>query len=161
MIIKPISSLSEIEKLGPHFKQAVAWIQSTDLQNLAEGKHTISNSLYAIKQKYKTKPKADGLLEAHKRYIDIQFLISGAEWVFASNPIDGCEIKQPYNEEKDIIFYSPNGKDTFIHSIRLFNGNFAVFYPEDWHMPCILDENTGSEEVEKIVIKVPLEAQNI
>ncbi len=158
MIINSITSLSKISKLDPNFKEAFLWIQSTDLTLLAEGKHIISGALFAIKQKYKTKPKAEGLLEAHKRYIDIQFLISGSELVYASNPVEGCEVKQPYSEEKDIMFYSAQGMDNYMHRIRLFKGNFAIFYPEDWHMPCILDEKVGSEEVEKIVIKIPVEA---
>ena len=161
MIIDSFSKISRIADFGPHFKRAVSWVNSTDLNQLGEGKHIIEGSLYAIKQKYKTKAKSEGLLEAHKHYIDIQFLISGSEIVYASNPIENCQVKQEYSEEKDIMFYSPQKQDRFMHTIRLFHGNFAVFFPEDWHMPCIFDETVGSQDVVKIVIKVPIETQKI
>jgi YhcH/YjgK/YiaL family protein len=148
------SDIESIQKLGDNFKEAYNWLKNNNMNDLAGGKHVISNAVYVVKQRYSTKPKKDGLFEAHKRYIDIQFLISGEEFVYAMNPNQNAKVAVEYSNEKDIMFYSANGMDKYTHTIRLFPGNFAIFYPDDWHMPCIMDENDGVKTVEKIVLKV-------
>lgn len=101
-------------------------------------------------QKYATKDAAEKKLEAHRKFIDIQFLVSGTEKVFFGDLSDFA-VKVPYNAEKDAEFLDGDLRDFAI----LRAGEFAVFFPEDAHKPgCKADES--ALEVEKVVVKVPV-----
>jgi biofilm protein TabA len=106
--------------------------------------------LYAMFQSYETEPVTDRFYEAHRRYVDIQYLVSGEEIIRVRN-VDGLEVRDPYNETGDFELYhlTDNGTD-----VRLRPGDFAILFPEDAHAPKIANGNPGS--VEKIVIKVLL-----
>jgi biofilm protein TabA len=116
-----------------------------------EKKHFLrGNDLYVMVNSYETRPHN---LEAHRAYVDIQVVLSGAEaigWL----PAQGLPEKTPYNPEKDIEFYdAPVEKQTLI---RMNPGLFAVFFPWDAHAPaCPLDG--APQRVKKVVIKIKKE----
>lgn len=101
-------------------------------------------------QSYQTKPESEKKLEVHRKFIDIQFLVSGTEKIFFGD-IDDFDVKVPYNPEKDAEFLQ--GKMT--DSTTLKANEFAIFFPEDAHKPGCqsLDD---SSEVAKVVVKVPV-----
>jgi YhcH/YjgK/YiaL family protein len=55
--------------------------------------------------------------------------------------------REPYNAEKDVLFYTDK-PDMFF---QLTDGQFAIFFPEDVHAPMI-----GEGEIKKLVIKVKI-----
>ena len=89
-----------------------------------------------------------GKWEAHRKYIDIQYVLSGRERMGYSNTGKLKALTQ-YDEEKDYALYKGKGE-----MLTFTSGTFAVFFPEDAHMPCIKAEN--NEEVRKVVVKVRL-----
>jgi YhcH/YjgK/YiaL family protein len=97
-------------------------------------------------QQYDTKSRDKGLWEAHRRYIDVQFVASGIE-TMGYAPIGNCTVTQEYSSEKDCALFS--GKGDFLTAPA---GTFLVFFPEDVHMPCLATE--GSVPVRKVVVKV-------
>lgn len=118
-------------------------------ESMPDGRYEIKgDDVYAIVQSHYTDFPENKKLESHRKYIDIQYIVSGKElmgWVPANN----LEVMTPYSEEKDVIFYH---KDRNISSFILFPGFFAIFYPDDAHMPgCVVDK---PEFVRKIVVKV-------
>lgn len=118
------------------------------LRNPVElGKHQIDgDNVYAIVQEYETKEPSR--LEAHKRYIDIQFVASGKESIKYAD-ISTLDVDTEYNGETDVAFYHSKENLT---GLVLESGMFAVFYPNDGHMPgCLIDK---PEKVLKIVVKV-------
>lgn len=118
---------------------------------IEDGKHTIDGTdLFAGIDRYETKTRADAKLETHRRYIDIQLLLSGTECieVFAKNSLT---VREPYNPDKDAEFYDV--PDTAPVRVTLRPGQFVVFFPEDAHMPC-LHAGDSAQPVRKIVIKL-------
>ena len=100
-------------------------------------------------QEYETKHEVDARFEGHRKYIDIQYIISGVE------VMDAIEIAQAtpateYNEEKDVTFYQ-SGKSTA--RAALTADHFAIFLPHDIHRPGLSLDNTPST-VKKIVVKI-------
>jgi len=91
----------------------------------------------------------EGKLEAHRKYIDVQYVISGEEQM-GYVPLNGQQILEPYKEENDIIFFT--GEKSFI---KVSSGMFAIFFPEDVHMPGIMTKQ--SLPVKKLVIKVRID----
>ena len=110
----------------------------------------------AIVSKYETKQENEHGYEAHKKYIDIQYLLSGEERI-ACLPIERLKEKQPYSEQSDAAFYSA---DLSLQPsyLSLLPGYFAVFFPQDGHMPQL---SVGEPmKVKKIVVKVEANTQN-
>jgi YhcH/YjgK/YiaL family protein len=157
MIIGNIDSIHKLEMYGSGFKTAIEWLKSKNLKEIADGKYTIQGALFAAVQTYDTKSYQDGIFEAHKRYIDIQIVISGLEWTYCINPVEGYKITTPYDKEQDIMFYAKEPCEQKMTQITLYEGNFAVFFPDDWHMPCISPNKVTSNKIKKIVVKIPIE----
>ncbi|NWG27553.1 MAG: YhcH/YjgK/YiaL family protein [Ignavibacteriaceae bacterium] len=147
MIIDKIENAHLYKKIGERISKSFDYIKTTDLKNLPTGKYLIDGErIFALVSEYKTKPESEGKLEAHRKYIDVQYLIEGEE-LMGYAPLNGQEILDPYKEENDIIFFT--GDKSFT---KVTAGMFAIFFPEDVHMPGI---NTGKiSDVKKLVIKV-------
>ena len=79
---------------------------------------------------YNTKDKKKAKLEAHRKYIDIQYIHSGVELIGVAAFKDQIPITD--DTEKDLAFYE--GDASFI---KLETGMFAIFFPDDLHMPGI------------------------
>lgn len=114
------------------------------------GRYEISDTAYANIEEYDTKSSLEACLESHRKYIDIQFLLSGEERIDFLN-IDGLKHQAKYNPVKDIIFY----KRPKVELNRLYlNGrNFAIFFPQDAHAPQITTMGLQNN-VKKVVIKI-------
>ena len=157
MIIGNFESIKELERYGSWFNTAIDWLKKQDLKKIADGKYVIKDALFASVQTYETKMYAEGIFEAHKRYIDIQIVISGLEWTYCVNPVEEFKITTPYDKEQDIIIYAKEPCEQKMTQITLYEGNFAVFFPDDWHMPCISPKNRSASKIKKIVVKVPID----
>lgn len=90
--------------------------------------------------------------EAHREYIDIQYLIYGEEKI-CSLPLEFLQETKPYNEEQDAAFYEEASIKP--QELLIGNGYFAILYPQDGHMPQMsVKEPTA---VKKVVVKVKIE----
>lgn len=119
---------------------------SKDLEN---GVYVINPRVKAIVSEYTTKEVNEYGYEAHREYIDIQYLISGEEKICCL-PLEYLIETKSYNEEQDAAFY----KEATIKPQELLigNGYFTILFPQDGHMPqlCVSEPN----KVKKVVIKV-------
>jgi len=147
MIIDKIENAHIYKIIGERIRKSFEYIKSTDLKTLPTGKYEIDgDNIFALVSEYKTKPESEGKLEAHRKYIDVQYVISGEE-LMGFAPFGKQQILEPYKEENDIVFFT--GDKSFT---KVSEGMFAIFFPEDVHMPGI---STGKiSDVKKLVIKV-------
>ena len=115
------------------------------------GKYDLENGEYVSVQEYTTKARSEAKYEAHKKFIDIQMILSGKELI-AVSPIEKMTISDEYNEEKDFMLFHHNDECT---DYVLEAGDFLILYPQDVHMPgvCVNEKSP----VRKIVVKVPVE----
>ena len=147
MIVDKIENANLYKNLDERIEKSFDYIKQTDLKNLQAGRYDIDgNNIFALISEYKTKTENEGKLEAHKKYIDVQYVIEGEE-LMGYAPLSDQSILEPYKEENDIIFYK--GEKVFI---KVAEGMFAIFFPEDVHMPGIQIEKKSP--VKKLVIKV-------
>ena len=116
----------------------------------AVGKYELEGGAYVSVQEYTTKARSEAKYEAHKKFIDIQLILSGRELI-AVTPIEKMEIKDEYNEAKDVMFFHHNDECT---DYVLEAGDFLILYPQDVPMPgvCVNERSL----VRKIVVKVPV-----
>jgi YhcH/YjgK/YiaL family protein len=149
MIVDHIANAAKYFSLHPLFEKAFAFINSTDFNEMPDGKTQVEEGLLAILSNGNGKTKEDSLkkFECHNRNIDIQLCLSGNETIgwkprnFCTNP------NGDFNEEKDVQFYNDN-PDMFF---QLTDGQFAIFFPEDVHAPMI-----GDAMIKKLVMKVKI-----
>ena len=145
MIIDDIANAEKYNSLHKDFKLVFDFIRNNDLTKLKCGKHQIrGNEVFFNLQEYETKPIQK--LEAHKKYIDIQVVAIGKEYMGYTN-LNNTTISEEYNEEKDVMFL--NGK---VDKLLATNKNFLIFYPEDAHMPALSVDNPSI--VKKAIFKI-------
>ena len=148
MIVDRISNADLYTSLHPLFKEAFSFLENPDIAGIVEGKHLIKGrELYANVEVYQTRAADEGLCEAHRKYIDIQFIVDGREHVGYA-PLVDQRMAEEYSEERDIAFYY----EDFPSYIALSTGMFAIFFPGDAHKPCRYLES--SSKVKKIVVKI-------
>jgi YhcH/YjgK/YiaL family protein len=107
--------------------------------------------LYASVASYETRSGGDP--EAHRIYVDVQCLLSGAEavgWL----PARGLRVKTPYSPARDIEFYDVRREEQ--SRILLRPGLFAVFFPWDAHAPGLTPGDSAGR-VKKVVVKIKRE----
>lgn len=147
MIVDKLSNATLYQRLTPRISIALEYLQSTDFSKLEPGKYEVDGKeVYALVSAYNTKKLEDARWEAHRKYLDIQYVIEGAEQM-GFTPIDKLTQVDDYNNEKDILFFTGSGDYATIEA-----GMFAIFFPQDGHQPCV--EISESKPVKKVVIKV-------
>jgi biofilm protein TabA len=107
------------------------------------------DKIFALHQSYTTKAITEGRFEAHKRFIDLQYIIKGTELIRIA-PLKEGQITLPYNKEKDIEFYQLHEGTNLL----MKPGMVAILYPDDLHAPCLTKDKPAL--VHKVVIKVEL-----
>jgi len=131
-----------------HWNQAFTFLKNADLKKLPLGKQELEGEhLFVSVAEYMGKEKPEALYEAHKKYIDIQYVIEGEE-LMGLTSLDKVKVIDPYDEAKDITFYHYEGGDY----IKATPNNFVVFFPEDVHRPSIKTEKDVL--IKKIVVKI-------
>jgi biofilm protein TabA len=130
--------------------KAFAFLRDTDLENLAPGKYVLDEDhVYASVSEAATKNFEDTKWEAHRQYIDIQYVISGAESMGVA-PLTGSTELEPFDPIKDLGFYNVLEDECIYYPAA--PGTFFIFFPHDAHRPCIRTEGTDWDK--KVVIKV-------
>ncbi|MSR65296.1 MAG: DUF386 domain-containing protein [Verrucomicrobiae bacterium] len=149
MILDNLSQCQRYTALSPRFAKAFEFLKKFD-GTLKNGRHEIDgDNVFALVQKYTTKPAENGQFEVHRKYIDVQFVHSGKETILWA-PLESLkDVNMAYDEKQDAALFKLVPTST---PIRLSAGQFTILYPEDGHVPCC--EWNGASEVSKVVVKV-------
>ncbi len=131
--------------LNPDWWKAAFDFLKQDLTKVEEGKYGIlGDDVFAMISDYQTKMKETTKWEAHRKYIDLQVVISGEEFMGIS-ALSKVTEPEEYDEQRDLIFFG-NSEGKF-HIAKP-----GIFFPSDAHMPGIQLNN--SSPVRKLVIKI-------
>ena len=107
----------------------------------------IEDKLFIIVSRYATSSQAESKVETHSNFADLQMLIGGNEKIGYA-PVDSLPILTPYQKQDDYALYELNSENAVF--LPLIPGNFAIFFPEEGHIPGC---GNGSEVV-KVVVKI-------
>lgn len=140
--------------LGPLWQKAFTFLQG-DMAALPDGRIDVAgDDLFANVATYVPGAGGPGRYEAHREYMDIQFIVRGTEYLGYA-PLGELEPLAPYDAGKDVQFLRcPDGVAT---QVLLQPGMFAALLAQDGHMPAIAVQ-VPSVEVRKVVMKVRLSA---
>ncbi|MBS0028978.1 YhcH/YjgK/YiaL family protein [Chitinophaga sp. 22321] len=148
MILDTLQNAHLYYRLGVKFIKAFEYLAQTDLAGLEKGKYEIDGTnIFAIVNEYDTVDAATEQMESHKKYIDVQYIVSGSELIGHDFLQDQTPSKA-YDETADYQLFA--GHPVFFS--RLEKGMFAIFFPGDLHMPNI--QVSTPMPVKKVVIKI-------
>ncbi|MFO7525795.1 MAG: YhcH/YjgK/YiaL family protein [Ignavibacteriaceae bacterium] len=147
MIIDKLSNSILYSALGEGIKKAFIYLQNQNFIEVQPGKYEIDgDNIFVIVAEYQTKDRSEGKPESHKKYIDVQYVADGCELI-GYTPLGAQNVIEKYSDENDITFY--NGDCSFF---KLDKGMFAIFFPDDVHLPGI--KVNEKSLVKKVVVKV-------
>ena len=129
----PLSSINVSQRV----KTAINFLKNLD-KNIPDGKVEIDDkNIFALIATVKTEHPDKRFFEAHRDYIDVQFVIDGRqiiEWM----PVTAFKEEKNYDEKNDLYKFNQNFSGS---KIILGDNNYAVFFPEDAHKPlCFIGE---------------------
>jgi YhcH/YjgK/YiaL family protein len=147
MIIDKIKNAPLYYGLNKRLETALRFLQGNELSKMAPGKYEIDgDKIYALIHHYETTPKEKGLWEAHRRYIDVQYVAEGSELMGYAN-IGDMKVSKEYDNGEDYLLFDGCGDYLTVEP-----GTFVILTPEDAHMPGTAIAETRS--VTKVVVKV-------
>lgn len=146
MILDILSQAERYFALHPLFEQAFRYLQQHQNQPPVHGRYELAGQqLIAIVESAPGRGRDHSPLEAHRRYIDIQYTLHGDELIGWRNHSTCKEIKNGYDPARDIEFFN----DTPHVWLPVQPHSFAVFFPNDAHAPL-----AGAGILNKIIMKV-------
>lgn len=151
MIVDRLGNRAVDADLPPRVRQALEYLRTTNMAAVAIGRHELDGDrLFALVQEYNTRPPDACVWEAHRRYIDVQYVVHGAERMGHARLGQVAE-REAYDPARDVAFFEPGTKFVTVPA-----GTFAIFGPDDVHAPCgALAEPSA---VRKVVVKAAIDA---
>lgn len=150
MIYDKIDNLEIYAGISEDIRLGLEWLRDVN-PDIEKGIYELSPRVKAIVSEYETKPINENGYEAHKKYIDIQYLLKGSEKI-SCLPLEYLKEMQAYKAEIDAAFYDEENVKP--QEMLIGNGYFAIFYPQDGHMPCLF--NKEPIDVKKVVVKIKI-----
>jgi YhcH/YjgK/YiaL family protein len=152
MILDQIDNAARYHRVGQSLAEGLALLADEQVTTAGPGRYSVrGDELFYVIEEYRTKPVAEGRFEVHRRYLDIQAVLVGAECIGYTAPLGLIET-EPYNSSRDIAFYQRPPKYS---RLIITPGVFAVFWPGQPHMPALAIEAAAA--VKKIVVKIRME----
>jgi biofilm protein TabA len=146
MILDVVENAHRYLAMNKGFAKAIEFLLRPDLNELPVGTYGIDGErVYAMVSKSMGLKKEQALLETHEKYIDIQLVLAGTDDI-GWKPKSLC--KQPteqYDHQSDVQLFADK-PNTWL---SIESGEFAIFFPEDAHMPLI-----SSGQIHKVVVKI-------
>jgi YhcH/YjgK/YiaL family protein len=152
MILDRLEEADLYRRLHPGFDAAFDLLRSTPFDEIKPGRHDVmGDSLFIIIEQIEGRGHESVRLEAHRKYIDVQYIIPGSDSPeeFGWRPTPACsKTAAEYDAVKDIIFFADK-PDIWL---PVPPGYFIVFNPSDAHAPA-----AGAGPVRKAVVKVAVD----
>jgi YhcH/YjgK/YiaL family protein len=150
MIVDQLSNASLYLAVHKRLGSAFDYLKKTDLSKVDPGTYEIDGrKVYVMVQQYETKPMEKGRWEAHRKYIDVQYVHQGVERFGYANLL---ELKPGnYDEAKDFLSLEGEGKGDFF---LVRQGTFVILFLQDGHMPGMAVSTP--QPVKKFVVKVAI-----
>ena len=148
MIQDYLENADSYRSLGASMQKAFDFLESGGSKGLTDGRHDIDgDEVFALVQSYETQPAEEKRFEAHRRYIDLQYVAIGSEAIVWA-PMSRLKGWDDYSEESDSLLCSDGDG---VH-LTLDEGSFAVLFPQDAHKPGCVWNHPGI--VKKVVVKI-------
>ncbi len=161
--------LSEISETTADFsdfpasvKDGIEFLKTADFSAFPNGKTVIKTDeygeqLYINILEYQSHAPSQAVIEKHNNYVDIQYVISGQEYMGSVKFDSSRKIKTPYNPETDMALFELETMPFFAvdcdspQKFIVHQGEFMIFTPDDLHSSMIFIDQPG--HVRKVIVK--------
>ncbi len=149
MIVTTFKDVNRYYALSEAIKACVLFAKNNDLKSFEAGSYTVDKGIKVNINDFECtdKPKYEG----HRKMVDIQLDLTGKEKCYVSD-INCGKVEVPYNEEKDVEWFSVEPKAPF-NEILMDTDTLVILFPEDIHSPTIFD---GCDKVKKAIFKIDI-----
>ena len=149
MILDSLKNKAQYAALHPRFQTVFDFIDNNDVASLPCGRHDIDgDNIFVMVQELDLREVSAARLELHRKYIDIQLLLSGPNEIFGwSEKKDCLTAETEFDEQKDIQLFTDIPQCFY----SVGEGQFSILFPEDGHAPML-----GEGHVKKCIFKVAL-----
>lgn len=153
MIFDKINNCEDYYDDYPDMKLIKEFVDKFNKDDMADGTYEIDGRrVFAMIQSYKTKAQTPEMMfEAHKKYIDVQYIVQGIERIRWASLDKVDLVKEEYSKGNDIAFYEGDAQFDF----TLTKGTFLFLTPNDAHLPGLCAEKEVN--VRKIVFKIQVD----
>ncbi len=149
IIFDKLQNAEDYYEMHPAFEKAFAFLRQDGLAALEADRYEIDGArLFCMISKGPGRSRSEAKLEAHRKYIDIQYVIGGTDEMGLKPTVDCKLIDTSYDTDKDIEFF----KDQPDSWTPVPAGSFVIFFPQDAHAPLV-----SSSEIHKAVLKIAVE----
>lgn len=146
MIFDTLKNVDNYEGLGRVYT-ALKFLSETDFSKIELGRYELDgDNIFYMVQSYDTDPDKT-ISEAHRKYIDIQYMVEGEEIIGVADISCDKELTEA-KEENDVWFYNCKTEP-----LTLSAGKYMVLYPNDLHCPGVATKGTALT-CRKVVVKV-------
>ena len=146
MIFDTLKNVDNYEGLGRVYT-ALKFLSETDFSKIDLGRYELDgDNIFYMVQSYDTDPDKT-ISEAHRKYIDIQYMVEGEELIGVADISCEKELTEA-KEENDVWFYNCKTEP-----LTLSAGKYMVLYPNDLHCPGVATKGTALT-CRKVVVKV-------
>ena len=147
MIYDSLAHVDAYKGIHPGVYKGLKLLAETDFSQMEDKRYEVDGEdLFFFLQSYETKPE-NPTPESHKKYIDIQCVLSGIEAMDVGALEDMTDIAEARPEGDIWLYHGPADS-----RVILAPGKFAVLFPGDAHAPCIAPGE--SVPCRKVVVKV-------
>lgn len=145
MIFGKKEELSLYKGISTNIDKGIDFLLNFD-DTQPEGRYEIDgDNVYALVTSGETKPVEEPVYEAHRKYIDLQYILNGEEDTgYAS--VSDCAVTVPYDENGDYLMVEGEGSE-----VRVTAGCFYIAFPCDAHRP-MRSKKPGS--IRKVIVKI-------
>ena len=146
MITDNIKNARLYYSVSPRLKKALEFLEQVGKEGLKERVEIDGSDVFAFPAAYTSKKQEDSVWEAHRNYIDVQYIVDGNECI-GYEYIENLEVTKEYDEKGDALLLKGEGT-----MVKCSPGLFMVLFPEDAHMPGVQD--SCACDMKKIIVKV-------
>ncbi|MDP7161883.1 MAG: YhcH/YjgK/YiaL family protein [Phycisphaerae bacterium] len=146
MILDHLDNWKRYAGLNRRFAKAFEFLQRQDLADLPPGRHALDGDrLYVVVVRADGMGRNKATLEAHRKYIDIQFCLRGTDEI-GWKPVAHCTPdEKDFDEAKDGATFTDKPEAW----VTTAAGTFGIFFPTDAHAPL-----GGTGGLHKIIVKI-------
>ena len=151
MIIDNIKNADKYIAVNPYFKAVFEVLKSYDADTEEKRTEIDGDKAFINLSSYVNKNVSECKFESHARYMDIQFVVTGHEYIDVTDT-DGLVFTENKLTESDIAFYED---PDFFTTADLQPGDFVVLFPGEAHRPLVAPDGKGiatKKAVAKIVM---------
>ncbi|MDI2091797.1 YhcH/YjgK/YiaL family protein [Commensalibacter oyaizuii] len=137
-------------------EKGLTFLRQTNFEVLSAGKVPIDGDrIFAEIIDRMTYHKDTAKPEAHAKYLDIHYCVSGIEYIGVAPDLGNNTLFKSLMPKQDILFYEAAEHEVFIKQIP---GSYLIVFPTDIHRPCCCMNNPM--KIRKVVIKIAMDHLN-